>query len=397
MRSSVKKTILYCLYCAAASYLIAELAYSTLYSKGVIGQQPQIYLIEDTGEPMTFDPIRGYRLSSTPSRQAQITFGEIEYIGVLRGNSQGFPDRDDFGPERTHPEAIRVAVFGDSFTATQYVDINWPDRVEDLAREAGPNLELLNFSVDGAGLANWWSILTGIVEAEHYEIDALVFAVMGYDLDRTFFIAGNSHAGAPAYCHVASWDPDAWPKTPEEARAYLTLPWGHFVPPETFDAALRGEWRPTRPWRFYVARKALGLAVRLAMGAGSLRACQALSEDPLDLDGVLVPGQRKLVEDIARYIRANRTPALVVFLPCRENLIEGVGGWPAEVDEFASILNAPIIDGHEAFAGLTEQEIRADWLPYDGHWGQGGSDKFAAFMFHTLRNWIQDFPRHNPG
>jgi hypothetical protein len=40
-----------------------------------------------------------------------------------------------------------------------------------------------------------------------------------------------------------------------------------------------------------------------------------------------------------------------------------------------------------AFNGRTASQIRASWLPYDGHWGQGGSDRFAKFMMEILTQW----------
>ncbi len=98
---------------------------------------------------MQFDPIRGYRLTTTPSRFARVVNGEIDYIGVLKGNQQGFPDRDDFSIQRPASINKRYLVFGDSFTAAQYIKTNWPDRLEDRY----PGFQMLNLSTDGGSQA----------------------------------------------------------------------------------------------------------------------------------------------------------------------------------------------------------------------------------------------------
>src|SRR3972149_4582880 len=146
------------------AYVACEATTSALYFAGVLGPPRVLYLYENLQETMHFDSIRGYRLERTPSRTARITNGIIEYIGQLQGNNMGFPDREDFTAKRLNLKGRRFAVFGDSFTERP--------------------LELLNFSIDGGGLANWWSVLTRIVKAEGYEIDGVVFVVFPPDLLR---------------------------------------------------------------------------------------------------------------------------------------------------------------------------------------------------------------------
>ena len=170
------------------TYAIAEGVLTFLWMRGTL--EPQSVWMHERTDPagnVVFDAIRGSRLSAEPSRIVCIaTNGLIETQGLYRGNNQGFPDRDDFGPERDDPEARRYAVFGDSFTHAQFIEMNWPDRLEDLAKERGEPLQLLNFSLDGAGLANWTSVLTKHVVPQDYQLDGVIFAVWGSDLMRTF-------------------------------------------------------------------------------------------------------------------------------------------------------------------------------------------------------------------
>ena len=76
-------------------------------------------------------------------------------------------------------------------------------------------------------------------------------------------------------------------------------------------------------------------------------------------------------------------PALVVRVP---NQIE-LASWSGEARRFANAIGAEFVDGGRAFEDLAEDEFDAHWLPYDGHWNQRGSDRFAAFILEVLVRW----------
>ena len=226
-------------------YLLCESAATLLALHGGLGQRRRSLIVyENAGQTLHFDPIAGIRLSSTPSRYARITNGALEYIGHLRGNNQGFPDRDDMHPNRSNPASLRLAVFGDSFTAGQFLKIDWPDLAEDLTRQTSQPLELLNFSVDGAGLANWWSVLTRMVQPQKYQLDGVVFAVFYGDLRRGFSITEYQGYTHPMFARVPSWNPQTFPLTPEQAQTYYDPAEPTIVGRKEFDAFLAGTWRP---------------------------------------------------------------------------------------------------------------------------------------------------------
>jgi hypothetical protein len=61
------------------------------------------------------------------------------------------------------------------------------------------------------------------------------------------------------------------------------------------------------------------------------------------------------------------------------------GAWQKqEAEVFAKAIGARFLDGGQIFAGLKPAEIRALFLPYDGHWNQAGSNRFADFMLRNL-------------
>jgi hypothetical protein len=377
---------------AASVYLLFELLYGTLYVRGIISPPPSLWIFEDRGT-IQFDPVRGYRLSDVPARWSRITYGEVEYLGILRGNAQGFPDDRDFTPRRAGAER-RLAVFGDSFTAAQFFPRNWPAAVEERAAAEGEGLDLLNFSIDGGGLANWWSVLTQIVAAEGYELDGLVFAPIDSDLSRTFTVAEHRGQRRHMLGRARSWEPSEWPKTEEEARQVLLPTDGYLLSPEDFDAVLRGDLRPDiqRSWGFHGASALADLFFRAqhrvrAAFRGPTAAPRATAKP--EARPVFEPAQQRLIEQIADVARERGLPVLVVRIPLRE---EALGGLPPSqrMLSFAELLGATFIDGNRAFAGLSESAIRSNWFPYDGHWSQVGSDRFAGFMLGVLQEWLAD-------
>ena len=371
---------------AAATYVVFEAAVTVLYLKDVFEPPPSVWLFEDSGRTVHFDAVRGYRLTPVPSRITRITKGTVEYVGTLKGNNQGFPDRDDFFPARGHERGKRFAVFGDSYTAAQFLDENWPDRVEDLTRGEAVPLHLLNFAIDGGGLANWWRVLTRLVEEEHYEIDGVIFAVNPGNLWRGFTVADHQNETRPMFGRIPAWDPAKFPSTIDEARKYLQPETANasIVSTEEFDRGIKLEWRPPsdKPVRPYFARK-VWHALRRGLSREAMPPAPPRAFDSFD------PGQEWMIQDVARSLETMGIPAMVIHVPSREELLQGKRDAPPPVDTrlFAALLDARLVDGREAFAGRSEEEIRAMWLPYDAHWGQTGSNRFGEYMMGVLNDW----------
>lgn len=379
--------ILFASIIAAVSYVVTETCFSLLWTASLI--EPRSYWIQqDIGQPATvqFDAIRGYRLLDRPTPWAcMATDGTVQTRGQLVGNSLGFPDRDDFGPQRSDAEQIRIAVFGDSFTAGQYLEKNWPDAAEDIA-EPGKKIRFLNFAVDGAGLANWWSVLTRLVEAEDFELDGVVFAVFGNDLWRPFFVCDDSVAAEfDGFRHrlygYAGWNPDDFPKTAEEIYPWMSPFYDEYIlSADEFSGALEGRWRPPRqsPQPY--------LLEKLRLSWRQWRTPISDSPPPYQ------PGQLAMMNDIRRYLQANGLPAFVVFIPAREAVLQGKHHPYAAQDSanFAHQISSEFLNATSAFESLDDQQRRDCWLPYDAHWSQAGSDRFAAWIVDSLAEPLFD-------
>jgi lysophospholipase L1-like esterase len=372
----MKKRILTLALASFATYLVAE-AILSAYA-WFSWYDTSFWVFEDIGRTWQFDPIRGYRSTRTPSRWMRVTNGVVEYVGVARGNSQGFPDRDDFGPKRDSPSIRRVAVFGDSFTAAQFLGQNWPDRVEDLMAERGEPMQLLNFAVDGGGLANWWSILTRLVDAEDYEIDGVLFAVWGDNLERGFSVKDRPPFGGYSFGRVPTWDPATYPKTPDEAQQYMWK-WSNAynLSPEEFEQTLQGRWPSPAPSRF----RLVCASAALKLGKKAYRKLSSAPSAPSAPSAYSDPHRKKLIEDIREYLDRRRIPALVVFIQepafLDQRQLE-------DVKAFAAHLGAPFVDYSKTYENLSRAEIRALHFPSDCHWNQAGSNRFAEFILPHL-------------
>lgn len=386
---SWRKMLVFSFFILLLFYVLIEISFSILYINGFI-YPASAFLFEDSGRTIHFDPIRGFTLTPIPSRFARITYGNLEYIGTFQGNSSGFPDRDDFFPERDYPEQMRFAVFGDSFTSAQFIEKNWPDLVEDLSHESDKSpIQLLNFSVDGGGLANWWNILFHIVKEEHFQIDGLIFVVFGHDLQRGFSIAEHRGYPKPMFGRLSSWNPAEWPKTLEEAHSILTPLEGDIVSPEQFQQALEDRQLP-RAWRPYFSMKILNRIQLLFTQIQSFLQEDSSTNQVADesqepsVEKLFSLEQIKMIREIRDFARSSSLPIIVVRVPKKQELFEQL---PPREDilAFATQLEAAFVDGLDAFAGLTKAERETQYFPYDGHWNQIGSDRFAHFMFENLQ------------
>jgi hypothetical protein len=306
-------------------------------------------------------------------------------VGTFRGNAQGFSSRNDFRPKRQEPYRFRLAVFGDSFTHAPYLGQNWPDRAEDLTADRGEPVQFLNFAQSYAGLANWWSILTKVVEVENYELDGVIFAVWETNLLRGFTVQAMPAPRSPyqplLFGRCYSWDPQTFPTTVEEARRFLEEDKKQFLlPPAEFEQTLQGRWPAPVPRHF----RPLILTTLYRIARARPTNPRPPSAETL---GDFEPGRKKLVDDLRRYLESRRLPALVIHLPSRDGLLGENRESVVHLEKaktFATALGATFLDGRQVFAGMTPAEIRRQFFPHDGHWNQMGSDRFAAWVVDRL-------------
>lgn len=428
----LRRRLLYSLLFAALTYGVAEAVVSWLYTRGYV-EPGAVWLLEDRGEGQTirYDPVRGYWLSAAhPARMACVlTDGTVGSVGLARGNNAGFPDRDDFTAGRTPETWRRYAVFGLSYTAALFLPQSWPDAVEDLTRARSPDrrLELYNLSVDGGSIANWWSVIRGYLEAESIALDGVIFA----------HNVGGGYGGFVVWDDRVFRQSEEWPvlaqgripnllpvpKTAQAARRYLVpqIRW-LILPPQRLDRVLRGEERVPfrRPFKLFFAHR-LGGVLRHLWQEGSLPLLPDASRPGPGAEWATAPGRphpvvldpppawppartliqrprrgegsrapqcgaacQTLVRRIDAWLRRRDLPALVVYLP---GPLAGEEVPAAQARWLAGQWGARFVDGGQAFAGLEQPAVDRHYIPYEGHWNQRGSHRFAALMAEVIQAW----------
>lgn len=396
-----RKKVLLSVLSMTTMYLIFEFGITLLYITDVFAKPEVYWLFENSYKTIHFDPIRGVWLTQSPSRFARKTKDTLEYIGTFKGNNQGFPDQDDFAPTRGLGINKRIAVFGDSYTAAQFINKNWPDRVEELFSSHGnSSIELLNFAVDGGGVANWENILSRFIVPEEYEIDGIIFAVFPSNLNRKFTMGDHRVANRYVFGRTESWERDAYPKTLQEALPFLYQhPNSLDVSSDEFERFIQGEWMPylkpikpfmiTKFFELYNQNRPFSNWIK-DTNSGEIKAnrvsVQKTSED--SMLRALETGVIPLVRSIKQYQMQYDIPIMVIHIPEAWEVAEKYKEYPDDVAQFARYLNAQLIDGRIAYRLKSKEEIEASWFPYDGHWNQQGSDIFAEYMVDIISEWL---------
>jgi hypothetical protein len=375
--------LLYTVIVLSVFYALIEGVATWLWMRGTLEPESHwVYENNGTGWSYSFDPLTGFALSPVPARMATTASnGVIESTGTIRGNNLGFPDERDFVPRPEDPDRLRVAVFGDSFTAGYYTPRPWPA----LAGDAAPHIDFLNFGVDGGGLTNWWSVATRLLAPRDYEFDGVAFAVFGDDLFRLFSINDDGYRDDPSadvyFGRVPMSLIDHLPETRNDARPYLE-PVERYdrVSTERFDALLRGDWHPRsrRPFRPFFANLALGL----------VRGREPAEGSP---DGrTFAAVHYRMMDEMGAAFAERGIPMLAIYLPWRDELIGGPVrfGSPEEVREFARRIGADFLDGSEAFAALDREAVADCFLRYDGHFSERGMQQFAGYVAARVDEWL---------
>jgi hypothetical protein len=382
---SLRKKLLFSFAVLLVAYGLAEAVCTVVFPQpvGSIGSD-SFAIQEDTGG-FCVDLIRGYSISKEPARVARVSNGVLEYVGTLRGNSQGFQGDRDFTVTRPPGVKCRTLVFGDSFTSAAFLQHRWTERVE---RDI-PESEFVNCAIDGAGLANWWSVLARMIIPRGYEFDRVVIAAIPHDLDRSFTVADHRCEGVVTLGHCG-WETERFPTTVQQAFGYMQVATFAKVLPSDFDASVaRGRLvrgnvdHQIRPW----------IASRIVNGLRNV-----VHRPPVDVESEFAPipqlpkvngddyfgaNQMAMMVDMRDRIAARGWKVIVIHIPARDELLIK-RDWSTKVRDFARILNARFIDGGKPFRNLSREEVAALYFPVDGHWNQRGSDRFATYVAEQL-------------
>jgi hypothetical protein len=372
------------------------LARSLLSSFGLTTPTAPQEIEDPSNSPrFTFDPASGYRITPQPIRWAFFEpSGALQSVGTIQGNNLGFHDLKSFHPKRTHPGRPRVAVLGDSMSAGVYLPTPWPQRVEEISHQLGRPMEILNFSVDGAGIMNWWGIVTKLIAKEKYELDACIFAVCCDDLSRGFFIRHDDFDGQHHqhwFARVKGLRPQDLPSNLDQARKHaFWLGDALGLTTQQMNDRLR-HGRPVQP---ELTRSALLQAFLLAAVMGHFQP-QGVTADGLSFNNEL----SERIQEIRQSLDQLAVPILVVQIPMinrthhQEHLEPGIAPL---TQQFADKMNATSLAGGLAFVDIPAKQSGTYFLKGDPHWNQKGADLFAQFMEEQIVRWLHERTTHQP-
>lgn len=363
------------------AYFLAEVVYSWLYVKKLIDPVETIWFHEATDSEGNFkyDSVTGYRISPIPSRYgAVLSDGTLESIGVLKGNNRGFPDKRDFEPRKSNPQIKRIAVLGDSYTASQFTLRAWPDIAEDKINEiAVDSVVFMNFSVDGGGLANWHSIIRNVILADSFQIDAVIFAVMGNDPDRKFMwkddALQNSSERKLAFNYFTGWQQPRAGKY-EDITDMMYMPNYLILESAEVDAIEKGTWaydlqRELKPYLIEKLKRTLAQIDFKRMFLHRQRGSATTYFEP---------EQQALIADMSEILSQMHVPVLTLSLYTDEN----------RCSAFAALMHGFFISDEGFRQSIEAYEEDSIYIRNDGHWKQKGAELYAAYIYKDIYEWL---------
>ena len=327
----------------------------------------------------TNDPVIGWRFTPGEANSSmRIAEGEVQYSALdVIGNSSGFHSRLEYTPKKGR--SYRIAVYGDSYTAMQYQNKAWPDRLHDELKEA--DIEVYGFGFDGGGVANWHQHYFHEL-VSRYDFDMVVFAVCCDNLRRPFSVWATRPDGgyfgrfgrAPA--DQAEFAAEYLPKLKKIVamtdRSVIRELRTHFS----------GKHFMLLPVDLYLLR-----TVKIAIHSfgttnnGPPAIIQAGPSGPVD----------NKFEEMALDLKRRGKAAVLLLLPWHSGLDLPQS---AELAEVAKRYCIHFLDGFELFKNETEARREYPYRPrLDAHWLEPASERFAEILAPKMQR-LKDAAPH---
>lgn len=164
-----------------AGLVLSEIAYRAWIFTRYKAALPTFYVFDKANRQ--FDREFGFSyISGVDARYVFVAEGLPASLTRMRGNSTGNVGRE---PEGYENAALKILVFGDSYTATGHgPGITWPDILQDLlARTLGTSVSVVNFGRDGYGILQMFDLAAA--QVQRLRPDFVVVAFITDDLDRS--------------------------------------------------------------------------------------------------------------------------------------------------------------------------------------------------------------------
>lgn len=364
------------------SYTAVEIVYSYLYINHYIGKYTLwFHEASNPGNNIVFNPDIGYKISKTPSRFGAITSdGQLESIGIMQGNNFGFPDERNFVVEPKDTNIKRIAILGDSFTASQFTEKSWVEIIEDnLNRELNDSIMFMNFSLDGGGLGNWSSIVKNVILKNNFQLDGIVFAILGDDLDRQFMWKNDYIISENKYALAAgkndTWNPSLNPGyedtlNPFFLENYLVLS------SEECNKIEEGNWKYNREIKPYLFEKFKEISRGIIFRIKYPELFQTAKASNIDFFSMQ---QKVLIQSLNEDCKRLNIPILSFSFLADHNKSKA----------FANILDSHFLND-DAFQTTFQDSNKSLNIEGDGHWNNYGTQLFAKSMYTDFKNALKE-------
>ena len=317
------------------------------------------------------DSVSGFRIYGKNIRFTRIVHNQIAYDNAsyrFQTNPQGFPSKHDF-TKLSADSLTRMLWMGDSFSAGLYLKSNIADQLEYCLKNNAPDSEVLNFSIDGGGIKNWYQMYVkgGVAGIPHSE---LVLAVYADNLNRNFAIARTTNLSIEfgrSALPQGEWND--WLKN----QSNVFKPILHRLNASQADSVMR-----------HVSEKPICYGYRKGLQCErwwlqwvQYKAPEAMIQ--------MQPEAMALLMEIANLCRQNNRTLTLLSVP--DLLVyQRLGSQNPHhtlLDSISKQLNCRYINGYAALDAFPSHLVPDLYLKGDRHWNQLGSDWMAAWLCHS--------------
>ena len=320
-----------------------------------------------------FDPIRGYRWSEDSIRTFRFRKGKFSYDNVFTINEQGWVMDQDYSFKKKDTSTFRWILFGDSFMAGVMLQENLPNKVQNYFNDKNYNTEFYSFAVDGGGISNWYNIFFKEV-LPNYEFDAVILAPYEDNLYRDFTISLIQENGYLGRIDSVDWKAgDTFnPSDYKELKPYNNI----YTDKEIDELSTN----PGKTFNFHI-KELIYIEFKKKFLTKKQQHQTRVINNFDQLSKKMGHNKSAQLNQIISYCQKNDIPILLASVPSLTELKNELERKPnrhqIEMNIVKEQFQIPYFDGYKVFQGLNEQEIESNWLWYDGHWNQKGSDRYA--------------------
>lgn len=314
------------------------------------------------------DSVSGFRIQGQNIRFARILQNQIAYDNafyLLNTNPQGFPSRHNFDNLSTK-SLTRMLWMGDSFSAGLYLKTNIADQLEHCLKSDEPNCEILNFSIDGGGIKNWYQMYVngGIAKIPH---DKLVLAVYADNLNRNFAIARTTVSTIEfGRSSLPQGEWNSW----LEAQSHVYKPILHRLSADQADSVMH---------RVSENPVCFGYHKGLQLERWWLKWVQYKAPEEMIQ---IQPDARLLLMKIADVCKENNRTLTLLSIPDLfvYQRFGSENPHHSMLNSISKELNCRYINGYAALDAFPSHLVPDLYLKGDRHWNQLGNDWMAAWL-----------------